>query len=150
MIGLGLHWSEDRNQSLLCSGEDCMLCGEYAIKVHVYTVCLFWDRAVKQWLKAILDCGHPGGRICNDNFCGEKILIDRSKKDGHKGFVEYHGQAVSEGFGVVPDVAAEDVRPYLMARYGLYDEADYFRSLPLIEQGRLPFPGSDSEQRGAS
>lgn len=149
LIGLALHWSDTQRQSMLCAGRDCTLCGEYPKKVHVYTVCLVWDRAIKQWIKTILDCGHPGGRLCNDNFAGEKIIIDRISKDQHKGFIEYCGQLVGDGFAAIPDVTQEDVRPYLMARYGLYDEADYFRSLPLIEQGRLPFPGARGEERGA-
>jgi hypothetical protein len=155
MVGIGLHWSDARRESLLCQGQDCLLCGEYVRKIHVYTICLFWDAAAKAWLRAILDLGHPGGRLANDDFSGQTIFVNRHSQKTKAGYVDFFGVCADSNLPAPPQIERQDVRPYLMKRWGCDHEAAYFapRAVQPI-QAVLPLNAGDLDskktQKGAS
>jgi hypothetical protein len=146
---IALHWLDAKNESFPCMGDgECKLCPG-SVKVHVYTICLFWDHCSKVWLRAMADLGHPDAEFVQHDLRGQAVWIGREQPKEKRSNLKLLGTNTSRDIPPAPPTERVDARPHLMRRYGFFHEADYFERQPYCEQERLPFPIAPDEKEAS-
>jgi hypothetical protein len=119
-----LHWQDERRQSFPCMGDgNCLLCPS-ARKVHVYTGVLIWHISRKEWQPAICDLGHPDAEVAQADLTGRPVVLGRTRNSDPRSPIKCFGQSVNPGLPTPPTNRPFDVRPHLLRRWGLFEEAD--------------------------
>lgn len=145
-----LHWLGDGKGSFPCLGEgECSVCPSGRF-LHAYCGVLVWNGKTRSWSKAILDLGNPAEGIAQTDWTGMPLVVGRGKSGKGDNRLIQFGTPDDETIAIPKNVEPFDVRPCLMRRWGLFDEADRVLREAYYEQARLPFPGSSSGKEAAS
>jgi len=119
---LRLHWLPESNGSFPCLGTDeCQHCDKETHD-YAYTGCLVFGVNTGRWYPAILPVGDPTHTLCQEDFSGCMIYVDRAKDDTKR--MIYLGKESREPVPLPAFRPSIDVRPFLLRRWGLYKEAE--------------------------
>ena len=135
-----LHWQGDGKGSFPCLGPvDCELCptGRF---LHSYTGVLVYNSRNRTWVKAILDLGNPSEGVASTDYTGAPVVIARGKGRYGDNRIIAMGRPKDTSIAVPEILTPFDVRPSLLRRWGLFDDANTICTEAYYEQARLPFP----------
>ena len=122
---LDLHTVDDRGRSFPCMGAtDCKHHTEKPYR-YAYAPVVQYDYGAKRWRHAILGLGDPSRAIAREDNRGGLCLVTRA--DGRDKRSCLAIKLVLPNPPDLPDLdmmAAFDVRPYLLRRWGLFKEAE--------------------------
>jgi hypothetical protein len=120
---LKVHFIPERRGSVPHIGEGrCPFCS-FRLEECTYAPVLLFGQRSRRWHKAILPVGDPHDSLANTNYEGCAIIVG---KPGSRSVIQRtmfleHVRELPEPLPGRP--ASFDVRPMLLRRYGMFDEA---------------------------
>lgn len=145
---IALHFPEGTRGSVPCMGEGECQHHQWPLKVHAYTIALVYAPSLRSWRAMIVDLGYAEGELATTDYRGMVLRVGRAKTDKRSNIVIRDNKPL-EADSPMHTAEPIDVRPHLMRRWGLFDEADRIMREPYYEQQRLDFASAQKEREAS-
>jgi hypothetical protein len=122
-------------------GADECPCHDLPLKVHAYTIALVYTPSARAWRAMIVDLGFNESELATTDYMGFMLKVGRERANDKRSNLIVKSQEILPQESDVLKAERIDVRPFLLKRWGIYDEAEHFRCRDDDQQLTLPFDG---------
>jgi hypothetical protein len=146
---IALHFPENGRGSVPCMGDGECRHHHLALKVHAYTVALVYSPGKRSFSAMILDLGFAEGELATTDYRGMFVRVGRRKMQDSRTDIVVRDLQPAPPESPIHTAEPIDVRPHLMRRWGLFEEATRLEREAYYEQQRLPFD-ADLDAKGVA